>query len=151
MNDALEKSHHELAIKFRKRSEDLEKLNRQLMNEIARHNETARLLKEKSDVLESLFANANFLVAYMDADFNFIRVNRAYAETAGKDPAFFMGKNHFELYPHQENEAIFRRVVETGAPYTVFERSFEYPDNRALELTYWDWTLQAAEGVEGKT
>jgi len=151
MNDALEKSHHELAIKFRKRSEDLEKLNRQLMNEIARHNETARLLKEKSDVLESLFANANFLVAYMDADFNYIRVNRAYAEAAGQDPGFFIGKNHFELYPHEENETIFRRVAETGESYTAFERPFESPDNRESGVIYWDWTLQAAEGVEGKT
>ena len=43
-------------------------------------------------------------------------VNRAYAEADGQSPEFFAGKNHFALYPGAEAEAIFRRVVQTGAP-----------------------------------
>ena len=42
------------------------------------------------------------MIAYMDRDFNFIRVNRAYAETNGHKPEFFVGKNHFDLYPDKD-------------------------------------------------
>jgi PAS domain S-box-containing protein len=84
----------------------------------------------------------------MDRDYNFIRVNRSYASADGKDPDFFIGKNHFELYPHAENEAIFRRVVETGQPYIANAKPFEYLDHPEWGVTYWDWTLVPVFGAE---
>ena len=69
-------------------------------------------LKKNNILLEQIFATTEFMIAYLDADFNFIRVNRAYAAAAeGCDPKFFEGKNHFALYPNSENETIFRKVV----------------------------------------
>ncbi|SEH05798.1 hypothetical protein [Candidatus Venteria ishoeyi] len=44
----------------------------------------------------------------MDKSFNFIRVNRAYAVAGKKQAEDFIGKNHFQLYPNQENEKIFQ-------------------------------------------
>jgi hypothetical protein len=38
-----------------------------------------------------------------------LRVNKAYAQTCGYKPEEMIGKNHFTLYPHAENEAIFRQ------------------------------------------
>jgi len=90
------------------------------------------------------------MIAYLDADFNFIRVNRAYAETAeGCDPRFFEGKNHFALYPNAENEAIFRKVVETGEPYTVYAKPFEYIGHPERGTTYWNWSLQPVRDENG--
>jgi diguanylate cyclase (GGDEF)-like protein/PAS domain S-box-containing protein len=103
-----------------------------------------------SEQLEAVFSNVHALIAYMDADFNFIRVNRPYAEADGREPEFFVGKNHFALYPHAENQAVFRRVLETGEPYHAYAKPFAYPDHPELGTTYWDWTLSPVKEQAGK-
>ena len=89
-------------------------------------------------MLETIFDNTHFLIAYMDNDFNFIHVNRAYAEKHNKDTDFFVGKNHFELYP-KGNESIFRNVIETGEPYFAYSKPLDHP---VLGISYWDWAIQ---------
>ncbi|MBW2664151.1 MAG: response regulator [Deltaproteobacteria bacterium] len=68
-------------------------------------------------------------------------------------PVFFASKNHFELYPNEDNRSIFSRVVEKGEPYTAYAKPFEYAEHPERGITYWDWTLQpvkkATRGVEG--
>jgi PAS domain S-box-containing protein len=88
-------------------------------------------------MLETIFNNTHFLVAYMDKDFNFIKVNKAYAKKHDKEPDFFVGKNHFELYPNG-NESIFRNVIKTGNPYFAYSKPLEHP---TLGVTYWDWAI----------
>ena len=108
-------------------------------------------LRRNNALLERIFAATEFMVAYLDADFNFIRVNRAYAESAeGRDPEFFEGKNHFALYPNPENEAIFRKVVETGEPFTTFAKPFEYAGHPERGTTYWNWSLQPVRDENGR-
>jgi hypothetical protein len=46
------------------------------------------------------------LAVYLDPQFNFLWVNQSKAEAA-TGPSFFPGKNHFDLYPHEENQEIF--------------------------------------------
>lgn len=91
--------------------------------------------------LERIFANMHVLVAYLDRHFNFIHVNQAYAIADGRPPEEFEGKNHFDLYPNAENERIFRQVLDSGAPYVAYGRSFEHPGHPERGITYWDWTL----------
>jgi len=86
----------------------------------------------------------------MDTDFNFIRVNRAYAESDGRNEEFFMGKNHFEIYPNKENKAIFQCVVETGEPYVAYAKPFVYAGHPERDVTYWDWTLHPVRDSHGK-
>ncbi len=109
-----------------------------------------RELSAANELLERLFSSVHFLLAYLDADFNFRRVNLAYAEAYQKPPEYFVGKNHFRLFPHPENERIFRRVVRTGRPYVVFARPFVYPDHPEWGTTYWDWSLRPVRGGEGE-
>lgn len=106
-----------------------------------------RELIRTNELLEKYFSSINATIAYMDKDFNFIRVNDNYAKAAGHPPEFFIGKNHFDLYPHAENEAIFRNVVETGDPFSVLEKPFEYPEYPERGVTYWDWSLQPVKGA----
>jgi PAS domain S-box-containing protein len=107
-------------------------------------------LRDTNELLEKIFSTTHLLIAYMDTDFNFIRVNRAYAAADGREPEFFAGKNHFDLYPHEENEAIFRRVVETGEPYTAYAKPFEYAEHPERGVTHWDWTLHPVKDASGK-
>ncbi|TDY00558.1 GAF domain-containing protein [Thiohalophilus thiocyanatoxydans] len=107
-------------------------------------------LTNNNQLLETMFEAIDIKVAYLDAKFNFIRVNEQYARGDEKTADFFPGKNHFDLYPDAENEAIFRQVVETGEPYTATAKPFEYPDHPQWGITYWDWRLQPIKDDEGK-
>ena len=95
-------------------------------------------IDKNEKMFETIFNNTHFLVAYMDKDFNFIKVNRAYAKKHNKEPDFFVGKNHFELYP-TGNESIFKKVIDTGTPYFAYSKPLE---NANLGITYWDWAIQ---------
>jgi PAS domain S-box-containing protein len=97
-------------------------------------------LQEKTNTLESFFENTLTLVAMLDKDFNFIRVNKAYANGDGKDVDFFIGKNHFDLYPSDAKE-IFEEVKRTKKNYHAYERPFTYQYNPERGITYWDWSL----------
>ena len=112
-----------------------------ILREIEGLRELDKKLAESNQLLETILDYTHMLVAYLDSRFNFVRVNRAYAEADQRDPSFFPGKNHFDLYPDAENEAIFQRVVDTGEPYFTYAKPFEYPDNPERGVTYWDWSL----------
>ena len=96
---------------------------------------------ETNKLLETLLDHTHMLVAYLDPQFNFLKVNRAYADADKRDPSFFPGKNHFDLYPDAENEQIFRRVVKTGEPYFAQAKPFEYAEHPERGVSYWDWSL----------
>lgn len=110
---------------------------------------TAELLRA-NELLERVFSSIDLMIAHMDRDFNFIRVNRAYAEADEREPEFYVGKNHFVLFPNEENEAIFRKVVETGEPVFFYEKPFEYTEHPERGVTYWDWSLQPVKEADGK-
>ena len=141
--DELQKAHGELEQRVEERTAELRE-------EIREHKQTEEVLLETKELLERVFSSIDLMVAYMDKDFNFIRVNRSYAEVDGRAPEFFVGKNHFALYPNEENEAIFRKVVETGEPYFTFEKPFEYAQHPERGITYWDWSLQTVKDPGGK-
>jgi PAS domain S-box-containing protein len=118
--------------------------------DITARKETEIKLHEASQVLETVFEHTHLMLAYMDAEFNFIRVNRAYANADNKSPEYFPGKNHFELYPSAENEAIFRHVVESGEWYAVYAKPFEYKNSKEQGVSYWDWVVVPVKDTENK-
>ena len=98
-------------------------------------------LKQSNQILGGVLEHTHMMAVFLDTRFNFIWVNRAYAETCRRDRSYFPGKNHFDLYPHSENQAIFQRVVDTGEPFFVEAKPFEFPDQPERGVTYWDWSL----------
>ncbi len=112
--------------------------------------ETVAKLGEANRLLERTFSSVSFLVAYLDTGFNFRWVNPAYADADGRSPEFFVGKNHFDLYPDQENLAIFSHVVETGEPFVTVEKPFEYAENPERGATYWDWSCHPVKNAKGE-
>ncbi len=103
-----------------------------------------------AEILENIFSSTQVLFAYLDTSFNFIRVNRAYAGADGRTPEYFVGKNHFDLYPDKENERIFRNAVETGHIHSVREKPFVYANRPERGVTYWDWNLIPVKSAAGK-
>ncbi len=97
--------------------------------------------EENNNLLDAIFDQSNVMIAHMDTQFNFLRVSKAYAEADKKDRMFFIGRNHFDLYPNEENKQIFRNVVETGEPYYVKVKDFKYAEHLDWGVTSWDWSL----------
>ncbi|RPI27837.1 MAG: PAS domain S-box protein [Acidobacteria bacterium] len=117
---------------------------------ITEHKQLEEELGRTYELLETIFSSIHVKIAYLDTDFNFIRVNRAYADADGREPSFFIGRNHFDLYPHQENEAIFREVVSTRRSYFALNKPFDYPNDTERGTTYWDWSLEPVLDPQGE-
>ncbi len=111
--------------------------------------QSAETLRESHELLEKVFNNTHIMMAYLDPEFNFIRVNQAYAEADEHTPDFYPGKNHFTLFPYVENEILFRKVVETGQSLTFFAKPFEYVEHPERKISYWDWSLQPVKASDG--
>lgn len=107
------------------------------ITEQRRIQETARA---QSRLLERFFESTLTCVVLLDREFNFIRVNQAYALACQRDVSEFPGHNHFEFYP-SDTQAIFEDVVNSKQPFIVYSRPFEFPDHPEWGVTYWDWTL----------
>ena len=105
-------------------------------------------LSRSEALLERIFFNVHTHIAYLDPEFNFLRVNDVYARATGRPPEFYPGRNHFELFPSAENEAIFQRVVDSGEPYIATAKAFSYPE-RPDDVTYWDWTISPVKDGSG--
>jgi PAS domain S-box-containing protein len=139
--EALRTAHVKLESRVRERTEDLKKLNEALETEIAGRMEINTMLAEQSKLLESFFRHTPTCLVFLDREFNFIRVNEAYARACGRNASDFFGHNHFELYPSDELKEKFQGVVETKRPYTVFARPFTFPDHPEWGVSYWDLSV----------
>jgi PAS domain S-box-containing protein len=129
IEDALYRAHDELEIRILERTEEL---------------------RESNELLENVFSNVHVLIAYMDTDFNFIRVNSKYAESGGKEPEFYAGKNYFDLFPDEEHKVIFRKVVETGEPYFAKAEPRAYEGHPEPRMKFWDLSLKPVKSSSGK-
>lgn len=108
-------------------------------------------LERERNILKSVMNGAkNAHLAFVDRDFNFVRVNETYARTCGYTPEEMVGKNHFALYPDPENEAIFARVRDTGDTVEYHDKAFVFPDHPERGVTYWDWTLFPVKDATGR-
>jgi len=110
----------------------------------------AGLIERERTLLETVIENTHAHLAYLDADFNFVTVNSAYASGSGYAQEELVGRNHFDLFPHAENRAIFERVRETGKPLAFQARPFEFPDRPDQGTTYWDWALVPVKDGDGQ-
>jgi PAS domain S-box-containing protein len=98
-------------------------------------------LRQQARIMEAFFTHTITPMVFLDRDFNFIRVNEAYARACQRPVSDFPGHNHFEFYPHAENEAIFAEVVRSKKPYQAMAKPFVFPDHPEWGVSYWDWTL----------
>lgn len=116
---------------------------------VIQHKRLEYKLAETNELLLPLFSSSNYLIAYMDTNFNFVRVNEAYAYADEHTPDYYIGKNHFTLFPDAENEAIFQKVIATGQSYSVYAKAFAYQDHPERGISYWDWNLQPVKDPAG--
>jgi PAS domain S-box-containing protein len=138
---ALRRLNEELEREVGRRTEELGRTVDQLQDEVIRRREAETRLRQRSRMLEGFFRHTITPLAFMDREFNFIRVNDAYAAADGRRPEDFISKNHFDLYPDPGIREIFDEVVRTKQPYQAFARPFTHPHAPERKVTFWNWQL----------
>ncbi len=111
------------------------------VTDITRRKQVESSLKEQARTMDAFFEHTITPIVFLDRDFNFIRVNEAYARACQRDISEFKGHNYFEFYPHEENQRIFEEVVRTKTPYEAHAKPFTFLDHPEWGITYWDWIL----------
>lgn len=102
-----------------------------------------------SDVLIAMLDHTQAQVAYLDTAFNFVEVNAAYVQGCGHTRAELVGRNHFDLFPNDENLALFRQVRDSGQAITYAAKPFVFADRPELGVTYWNWVLKPVVADDG--
>jgi PAS domain S-box-containing protein len=141
----------EEVTELRRYQKEQDQLLSQVLEQRRRAEDLAQALQEERDILETIMENTRTQLAYLDPTFNFVRVNSAYAEGARLSREELIGRNHFSLFPDEENEAIFEHVWRTGQPAEYRGRVFEHADQPDRGASYWDWTLVPVKNPGGFT
>ena len=98
-------------------------------------------IAQEKELLKIIAENTDTHLAYLDKGFNFIWVNPAYAAAAGYSAESLIGKNHFSLFPNDENQKIFEKTRDTGISAIYKSKPFIFSGKMEIETTYWDWSL----------
>jgi len=121
-----------------------------LAMDITKLKDAEREKERNYNVLQTIMENTDSQLVYFDREFNFVYANSAYAKGAGYSKEELIGKNHFELFPNEENKKIFEKVRDTAKTVTFSDKPFEYPDQPERGTTYWDWTLTPVKNDRGE-
>lgn len=119
-------------------------------HEITKRKQAQKALEKERSILSGIIEQTGAMIAYLDLNFNFIIVNSAYAKGSGYTVEQLIGKNHFELFPNKENQAIFEKVRDTGEPVKFLDKPFQFANQPQRGITYWDWTLSPVKNPQGK-
>ncbi|MDD5398261.1 MAG: PAS domain S-box protein [Dehalococcoidia bacterium] len=137
-------------ISERKKVErERERLLSQILRQRHRLEESLKIIERERDIRKTVMENSGTMIALFDLDFNFIMANAAYVASSGFPIHELIGKNHFDLFPDDENLAIFKRVRDTGSPVMFHDRPFKYASQPERGTTYWDWILTPVKSESG--
>jgi len=113
--------------------------------------EAMTALEKERDLFEAVTnGTKRSNLAYLDKNFNFVRVNKTCAKTSGYVPEEMIGKNFFELYPDWESKEIFQKVCETGQPVEFTDKQFIFPNQPQRGVTFWDYSLEPVKNIFGE-
>jgi PAS domain S-box-containing protein len=113
-----------------------------VMTDITRRKIYERNLWTSNELLERMFSSLHHMVVFMDLEFNYIKVNKAYAEYFGHNPEEMIGQNHFQLVEDNNTRQVFKNVIDTGLAYSTVGRPWNPVKGREPNLI-WEWSVQA--------
>lgn len=69
---------------------------------------------KQEEILNALKTHSKIMFAYLDRDFDIMYANSNYIKKTDHDEDELIGKNHFEIFPNDENRKIFEEVLDDG-------------------------------------
>ena len=87
--------------------------------------------------------------ALLDADFNFIIVNKAYAQAHDHPEDFFPGKNHFDLYP-SDAQQVFEKTLESKKASRITAHPVVPSGQTEQNTSFWDWIINPVLNQENE-
>jgi len=119
--------------------------------ELERSEELTHILQDERDVLSVIMDHTGTQLAYLDPDFNYVSVNRAFELGCGMTKEQLVGRNHFELWPSRTQEAALRHVRDSGRPLGLKATRLPFPTRaKDSDMGFWDWTLSPVKDAEGR-
>jgi PAS domain S-box-containing protein len=112
--------------------------------------ESEQRYRDRSSELNAVLNTTHAQLALLDRRMRFLIVNDAYERACGHRREELIGRGHFEVFPNEENERIFRRVAATGDAFYAEEKPFEFADQPDRGVTYWNWSLEPVKDAAGQ-
>ena len=106
--------------------------------------------RQGRELLEKVFLTTNRGIAYMDREFNYLRVNEMYARSTGCTPENLAGRNHFEVFLDTADMKMFRAVVDLGRTCFIYGKPYELPGTPGERHSYRDWTIEPVKKSSGE-
>lgn len=115
------------------------------------NSEMCEQIQIANNIMEDIFCSTHVLFATLDIDYNYLRVNKAFAEADNRGLGIedFVGKNHFDFYPDAETEKIFNQVRSSGEGFYAEAKPFPLSANNG-NVYYWDWNLKPVNNIQGQ-
>ncbi|MEP0815171.1 MAG: PAS domain S-box protein, partial [bacterium] len=137
----LEDARSSLESKVEKRTKELADANKKLLAEMEERKRREKEVRTANELLERIFSTTNMLLAYLDREFRYIKVNRAFADYSCKKPGDLTGARHFDIFPDAEMEAKFKEVINFGTPIVGLGERLEFPSKEFDSPRYWDFDV----------
>jgi PAS domain S-box-containing protein len=102
------------------------------------------------EIIGSIVEHTDTQLAYLDTDFNIVKVNTAYAEGAGYPKQQLVDRNYFDFFPDSENKTMFEQVRDSGEAVEYRSKPLEYAGQPERGITYWDWALKPVKNEAGR-
>ncbi|MGE5430379.1 MAG: PAS domain S-box protein [Syntrophomonadaceae bacterium] len=96
---------------------------------------------EAIQLLNSIIEHINMLYIKMDAQFNILEVNPAFARMSGGKPGDFAGRNFFTIFPEPSNRTIFEQALEKAESSSYYGKPLSFPQEQDNNIHYWDFNL----------
>ena len=106
-------------------------------------------LQKERNTLDAIMEEISTPLAYLDNQFNFIKVNSAFARNSGRKREDLISKNHFKIFSNEENKKVFEMVRDSGQPVKYYVKPLRYNDHLKERMMYWDWILNPVKDQFG--
>lgn len=111
---------------------------------------TQERLAQERKIIDTIIENTDTLLVYFDGDFNYVWVNSSYAASYNLSPDKLVGRNYFELFPNEENQALFRQTKANGEIIKAKAKAASFAGKPELGVSYWDWQLTPVKDSGGQ-
>lgn len=100
-----------------------------------------------NDFMRSFFDSEYRMLVFLDEDFNYIKVNKTYADFWQKSPEYFTGKNYFDVFPDGSGKKKVIQILKFGNSYFRKEKKLIHPQRGVI---FCDWRAEPIKGRDGE-